>query len=252
MYVEANEIKQPDGGGGYGTAFQFVKEGMVPSPWVFGYWFYPCLASDTEVYVYDRKKKGFKKKKIQDVDYDDELLVWDFDNGCFTTAKPLWIKKKEITDKYNLIKFSNGSELKTINDHRIFNKEKGAFTYTMAEDTPVGTTTFTSSGEETKLISKEVIYDEVTYYNIITDYHMNLFTNDILTSCRLNNIYPIKDMKFVKDDRKLKSIDDYDGIEEKWFKGLRLAEQQGDINKGNARYRKSYEDYIKKMIELQK
>jgi hypothetical protein len=38
----------------------------------------------------------------------------------------------------------------------------------------------------------------VDYYNVITDYHINLFANGILTSCRLNNIYPIKNMKFVK------------------------------------------------------
>ena len=36
---------------------------------------------------------------------------------------------------------------------------------------------------------------EVDYYNVITDYHINLFTDNILTSCRLSNIYDIKDMK---------------------------------------------------------
>ena len=39
-----------------------------------------------------------KKKRIEDITYDDEVLVWDFDKGCFTKAKPFWIKVEEKTD----------------------------------------------------------------------------------------------------------------------------------------------------------
>jgi hypothetical protein len=59
---------------------------------------------------------------------------------------------------------------------------------------------YTNSGSK-KVVSCELIEEECEYYNIITDYHMNLFADDILTSCRYNNLYPIQDMKFVKDDR---------------------------------------------------
>jgi hypothetical protein len=64
----------------------------------------------------------------------------------------------------------------------------------------VGKTTYTESGIA-KVLSCDIIEKEVEFYNIITDYHMNLFANGILTSCRYNNLYPIQNMKFVKDDR---------------------------------------------------
>ena len=35
------------------------------------------------------------KKKVEDLSYEDDLLVWDFDNGCMASAKPLWLQKKQ-------------------------------------------------------------------------------------------------------------------------------------------------------------
>lgn len=86
------------------------------------------------------------------------------------------------------------------------------------------------------LVSKKVIYEEVDFYNVITYYHMNLFTNNILTSCRYSNSYRIKDMKYVKDKRVLHTKDEFN-IDEKWFYGLRMAEQDININKDNNSYR---------------
>lgn len=165
------------------------------------------------------------EKKIEDVNYGDSLLVWNFDEGKFDEAPPLWIKRAETINEYNLIEFSDGSFIKTVHDHRIFNKEKGMFTYPMiSEDAPIGTTTFNVKGEEVILVNKSIVQEQVNYYNVITDKHMNLFTNGILTSCRYNNIYPIVDMKFVKDDCALISQAEYN-LEEKYYEGLRLAEQ---------------------------
>ena len=47
-----------------------------------------CLLAGTLISLADGTQK-----KIEDIAFDDELLVWDFDNGCLTTSKPLWIKK---------------------------------------------------------------------------------------------------------------------------------------------------------------
>ena len=40
-------------------------------------------------------------------------------------AKPIWIMKKKRALEYNHLVFSDGSELNTVNQHRIFNVEKG-------------------------------------------------------------------------------------------------------------------------------
>ena len=178
-----------------------------------------CLAKGTLVQLFN----GLAKV-IEAIVYSDVLLVWDFDEGRFLGANPLWIKKSEITNAYNLLKFSCGTTLKTINQHRIFNKELGKFTYPMTDDSPLGTTTFNSRGEEVYLVSKEVVYEEVEFYNVITNRHINLFANTILTSCRYNNIYPIESMRFVKDGRSIAPIESYN-VSKIYYDGLRLGEQ---------------------------
>jgi len=174
--------------------------------------------------MYDRTTKA-----IEDITYEDDLLVWDFDYGMFTSENPLWIKKVETAPQYNLLEFSNGSTLKTIVQHRIFNKEQGKFTWPMSDDTPVGTHTFTDNGNETILENKSIVNEEVDFYNIITKHYMNVFANGILTSCRYNNIYPIINMKFVKDEICDVPYISYN-VSEKWYKGLRLSEQSIPID----------------------
>ena len=198
-----------------------------------------CLSENTKITLSDGSTKN-----IADVSYDDELMVWKFDDAILTSAKPLWIKKVETTSKYNLLEFSDGSFLETINQHRIFNVEKGTFTYPMTDDTPINTTTFSLDElKYVKLISKKVIEKPVKFYNIITNYHINLFANNILTSCRYNNIYPISNMKFVKtmNMNKNKVIND---IPQKYIDGLRLNEQQMDLNEHIL--------YIKRLEHLKK
>lgn len=210
---------------------------------------FPCLAEGTLVTLADRSKK-----KIEDITYEDKLLVWDFDNGCFAEAKPLWIKKKQVAEEYNLVKFDNGVELKTVADHRIFNVETQKFTYTMnEEDTPIGTSTFMEDGTIAKIVEREVVRETVNYYNIITDYHMNLFANGILTSLRLNNLYKIEDMKFVKDNRELASREEYARIPDKYFYGLRLAEQPREINRGNdVKHTNTLTEYVERIMKIEK
>lgn len=43
------------------------------------------------------------------------------------------------------------------------------------------------------------------------------------------NIYKIIDIKFIKSNREIRPISDFKGIEEKFYDGLRLAEQQYNI-----------------------
>lgn len=204
---------------------------------------YPCFVKGTKITLEDKTYKN-----VEDITYDDKLLVWDFDKGEFTTAKPIWIMKPQKAQAYNKLVFSDGSELRTVNQHRIFNEEQDKFTYPMTEDTPIGTTTFNDKGELITLVSKEVVEEEVEYYNIITDYHINLFASSILTSCRLSNLYPIKDMKYIKDDRELHSPEIFNEVSPKWVRGLRLLEQPLEVNRENAvKFDNSLVDYVKRL-----
>jgi hypothetical protein len=188
----------------------------------------PCLVRGTMITMADMSRVA-----VENITYNDDILVWDFDLGEFASAKPVWIKKTQTAVVSCLLTFSDHSELRIVGDspkaHRIFNKEAGKFTYGSMPETPIGTTTFNDQGEEITLISKEWIVGEVEFYNVMTDYHMNLFANSILTSMRYNNVYPITDMKFVKDSRTLRTADDYPNVEERLYKGFRLAEQTQSV-----------------------
>ena len=219
-----------------------------------------CMPAGTLILVEEeyedengKKKKRRKKKKIEDLTYDDDLVVWDFDNGCFTTAKPIWLMKKQYADEYNELTFSNGAVLKTVREHRIFNKELGKFTYPMGEETKIGTTTFTESGEEVKLVNRRVVDEKVEYYNVITNYHINSFAEGILTSCRLSNLYDIKDMKYVKDDREIVDIKEFKDIPEEYYHGLRLGEQRRNVNnEGDFKDLNSWTEYVNRLISRKK
>lgn len=180
-----------------------------------------CLAAGTLVLLADGTMKP-----IENITYDDMLRVWNFDEGYLDAAAPLWIKERETAACYNLLEFSDGSQLKTINQHRIFDADCGKFVAVSSIDSavgPIGMQTFNAAGQLVSLVKKSLVYEPVDYYNIITNRHINMFTNGILTSCRYNNIYPIVDMKFVKEDRPL--VENTGLIPAKYFEGMRLAEQ---------------------------
>ena len=160
-----------------------------------------CLIKNTLITLSDGTKKY-----VQDVTFDDELLVWDFYEGKFSKAKPMFIKKAELADEYNLCRFSDGTELGLVGSdgyHRIWNNEANEFTHTGKPETPIGTHTFNERGEMPKIISQEIIREPVEFYNIITEKHYNLFANGILTSKRWSNRYSIKDMKYVLGDERM-------------------------------------------------
>ena len=179
----------------------------------------PCLVEGTQVTMADGTHKA-----IEDIQHGELVRVWNFDLGEFSEAQPIWIKSAEETTGHDVYTFSDGTKLRTVG-HHVFNKQAGAFTKLKYAETPVGTTTFNEQGLEVTLLSKERVTAPTRYYNVWTQYHLNLFADGILTSNRFNNIYPIEDMKFVKDDRALRSLDEFTGIDSKYITGLRLQEQ---------------------------
>ena len=185
----------------------------------------PCLIAGTLITLADGSTKP-----VEDIAYDDDLLVWDFFNGCFASAKPRWIKIKQTAEVYNKLTFDNGATLGLVGKggsqgyHRIFNKQACCFTHTGVPETPNGTITFAEDESEPVLVSQELVHNTVDYYNIITGKHFNLFANGILTSCKCSNIYRIEDMKYVG-ERLMndKDIETYFA----WLESLKLPNSKG-------------------------
>ena len=161
---------------------------------------YQCIIEGTLITLAD-----YTKKPIEDITYDDDLLVWNFYEGKFDSAKPVWITKPRLVHEYNLCKFSNGVDVGFVGNggnegyHRIYNDETKTFTHTGVVETPIGTHTFAEDGSFPELISQKVIKTPIRYYNIGTKEHINLFSNGILTSSRISNKYAIENMKYIGD-----------------------------------------------------
>ena len=202
-----------------------------------GSWSVICLVEGTMVTMADGSYKA-----IEDVRYNDLIRVWNFDLGEFSEALPVFVKQEETHSEHYQFTFSDGTVLRTVG-HHVFNKQAGAFTMLVRDTTPVGTITVNELGEEVTLISKETIQEPVKFYNVWTQYHLNLFAQGILTSNRFNNIYPIQDMKFVKDNRALRPLEEFANIDPKYISGLRLQEQP-------AHYSAEYiRDYVENKLE---
>lgn len=177
-----------------------------------------CLIKDTLILLSDKSYK-----KIQDITYEDELLVWNFDKGCFDSAKPFWIKKEEKTSHYAKITLENGKSILLTGDgdelHSLFDLDSNKFVHA---NELLEHNVMTLDGPS-KVVSIERFEDDAEYYNIITDAHFNLYANDILASTSLNNLYPIKDMKFVY-DKKNDNGYTFDDIDKSYVISLRLNE----------------------------
>ena len=162
---------------------------------------YSCFKEDTEITLSD-----LSKKKIQDITYNDKLLVWDFDNGCMNIDNVFWIKKEEIADYYYHITLENGNTIDLIGSngkcHRLFNYDDQIFE--SATDL-IGKNIYTRQGIF-KVADCVRINESCKFYNIITEHHINLFANDMLTSCKYNNAMPIVNMRFVKDNVEIDSM----------------------------------------------
>jgi hypothetical protein len=138
---------------------------------------------------------------------------------------------------YFLNKYKSGKIFKTTGQmgsgfgHRVFNMDKKKFIYDVES---VGSRVYTLDGIDLHM-SCERIDEPCEYYNIITEGHFNLFANRLLTSCSLNNIYEfdVDSMKFIKDGRTPRTLSDYNGISQKWFDGLRLSENNTNVDELN-------------------
>jgi hypothetical protein len=188
-----------------------------------------CFAENTLISTRDGAKK------VQDISYDDDILVWNFDEGRFDYAKPIFIKQEQTADSYWHVTDEDGKTVNLVGSngksHRLYNKRTHLFEY--PQDIP-----------ECKC---EEIHESVKYYNIITAYHFNCFANGILTSNRYSNmLYPITDeMKYDKTVKHTNTCkrEQFNFLTDDEFKKLRLSEME---------YSDEMRDYAKRFFTLKR
>lgn len=176
-------------------------------------WIYPpCFVENTLISTRDGTKK------VQDISYDDDILVWNFDEGKLDYAKPVFIKQEQTAGSYWHVTDEDGKTVNLVGSdgksHRLYNKRTHLFEY--PQDIP-----------ECKC---EEIHESVKYYNIVTAYHFNCFANGILTSKRYSNmLYPItNEMKYDKTVKHTNTCkrEQFDFLTDDEFEKLRLSEME--------------------------
>ena len=131
---------------------------------------------------------------------------------------------KELkSDDAVMLTFDDGSKLKVIMAHRLYDYENETFAST--NNIKVGFKTINSKGKVLTLTDIKHYKEDSVVCNVITQKHINLFVNGILTSRGSNNLYEIKNMKFVKEGRETISRSDLEEVSDEYYENLRLSER---------------------------
>lgn len=147
-------------------------------------------------------------KKVEDIEYGDEVLCYDFEKGEQTTSYIDWMIPKQTATEYWKITLSDGTVLRLVGpkdgpnknkSHRLYNVTKQSFMY--PQDFEENDYTLKQDGTIATISSIEKVEEKVNFYNISSKDHINVYAENVLTSNRLNNRFEIKNNKFT--DKKL-------------------------------------------------
>lgn len=184
------------------TAADF--EGFSPTS-VYAYWL--CFVEGTKITLSDGLTKS-----VQDIQYGDKVLCYDFTNGVQTVSYIDWMIPGRIATKYWEITLSDGTILNLVGSngksHRLYNITKQRFEY--PQDFEADDLTLKEDSTTARVVSCRQIEKTVKFYNIASHEHINVYANGVLTSNRLNNRFKIVDNKFT--DEKVmtdKEVADY-------------------------------------------
>lgn len=194
-----------------------------------------CLIEGTKVLLANGKYKN-----IENIKYDDLLLVYNYETGEFTEEYPIWIEQEKKTMKYQENIFSDGTVLKTYGYHGVYETELNRF---VSVDNP---NEFHIGSKIAKLNKSKNSFDTVTvidikqrkenvkYYHVVSTRYYNIIANDLLTTdgtVILSNLYGFTDkMTWNQDIRNKAMLDVYsyddlkDAIPYYMYKGLRAEE----------------------------
>ena len=143
-----------------------------------------CFASGTIITLADGTTK-----KIEDITINDELLVFDHENGVYT-ASPIIFIENDGLNYYNVItlKFDNGTVSRIIFEHAFFDLSLNKYVYITSENyTDYIGHSFAVYDEDLKTYNATVLVDsslEEEYtgcYSLVTVYHMNYFIDGLFS-----------------------------------------------------------------------
>ena len=202
-----------------------------------------CLIEGTKVRLSDGSYKN-----VEDIDYDDLLMVYDHENGGVTYEYPIWIEKSKKTSSYQRTTFSDGTYIETYGPHSLFDADSSKYVLvTDKENFHIGTRVVKINNEgkiETVTVTKiEHIKSIKNYYHVSSTRYHNIIANDFLTTDGTvfsNFLYTFnKDVTWGEDREEYLNTNDFFPYEflapyfpEYLFYGYRMEEAKNVYNKG--------------------
>lgn len=154
-----------------------IKSDTESVTYSISYGFY-CLTGDTLITLADGSQKRVDQLTLGDkvLSYNPDTMQLEADEITYTDST----ENKKHTE-YDVWTFSDGTIVKTVHRHRLYNVEKQAMVY-MAEWN-FGEHAVNIDGERIELVGHENIKEEVKHYTIFTK-HQNYFANGLLCGNR--------------------------------------------------------------------
>ena len=194
-----------------------------------------CLIEGTLIALADGTTKP-----VEDITYHDLLKVWNYETGSVGAEYPAWIEKKSATTRYQLTKFDDGTELKTVGWHGVFDVDANEFVSVDSPTFGVGTRVYKVENDELVPItvtSIEFVEEETYRYHVVSSQYYNVLANNIITTdgaVYLSNLYgfdenlkwPAIRAEIMSDPDNLYTYEDFEdiGMPRRMFDELRVQE----------------------------
>ena len=143
------------------------------------HWYTGCLFTGTKIKMYDGSYKN-----IEDIELNDKVYSYDPIKKCFCEDIVTYCDgnlDKTSSNGYDLWKFSDGYEVKTVNPHRFYNVEKQCMVY--MSEWKIGDHAYTLDNKKVELIDHIHVDGTFKHYTIFTK-NQNYFANGLLSGNR--------------------------------------------------------------------
>lgn len=168
-----------------------------------------CFTGDTLVTLAD-----YSVKRIDELTMNDDVLIYDFFKGEYSSAKPMLIFHHNDVEEYCRLTFSDGTIVKMVDGHKFFDMDKEEWVMILNETCQNFIGCHFAKVEKEGIISVElvdatIIKEVVTSYSAETLFHINMVFGGMLTFTpqKHEGIYEYFTIKNMKYDEELMNAD---------------------------------------------
>lgn len=139
---------------------------------------FQCLTGDMLITLADGSQK-----RIDQLTLDDKVLSWNPDTMQLEADEITYTDSAENKKhtEYDIWTFSDGTVVKTVHRHRLYNVERQAMVY--IDEWRIGEHAINIHGERIELVGHENVKEEVRHYTLFTK-NQNYFVNGLLSGNR--------------------------------------------------------------------